>query len=120
MEYSPKPGEPQMDQLISRAMRDTSVPEIPADFTDRLMGIVEKRKAARQVWNEFLIKTLIALALLILISGLIFLPEFSHQKEQAQQLLENRTLLIYAGIIILFTYTADQLILRYFLRVRKR
>lgn len=93
---------------------------MPENFTDRLMIRVEKRHAARRVWNEFLIKTLIAFVLLLLISGLIFLPEFSHQKAQAHRLLENRTLLIYTGVIILFTYIADQLVLRYFLNVKKR
>jgi hypothetical protein len=80
----------------------------------------EKRQNARIVFNEFLIKTAIAAGLLMLISLLIFLPEFNDQKQQAIGLLKNRQILISAAVIILFTYTADQLVLQYFLKTRKR
>jgi len=113
-------SEHEQDLFLDKALKEAGMPEMPDTFTDQLMVKVEKRQNARIVFNEFLIKTAIAAGLLLLISLLIFLPEFSDQKQQALELLRNRRLLISAGIIILFTYTADQLVLRYLMKTRKR
>jgi hypothetical protein len=34
--------------------------------------------------------------------------------------LKNPQALIYAAVVVLFTYTADQLVLRYLMKMRKR
>lgn len=112
--------EKRMEQLLDRMLKEPDMPAMPDTFTDKLMVKVEKRQNARIVFNEFLIKTAIAAGLLMLISLLIFLPEFSDQKQQAIGLLKNRQILISAAVIILFTYTADQLVLQYFLKTRRK
>jgi len=112
--------EKRMEQLLDRMLKEPDMPAMPDTFTDKLMVKVEKRTNARIVFNEFLLTTAIAAGLLMLISLLIFLPEFNDQKQQAIGLLKNRQILISAAVIILFTYTADQLVLQYFLKTRKK
>jgi hypothetical protein len=112
--------EKRMEQFLDRMLKEPDMPAMPDTFTDKLMVKVEKRQNARIVFNEFLIKTAIAAGLLMLISLLIFLPEFSDQKQMAIDQLKNPQALIYAAVVVLFTYTADQLVLRYLMKMRKR
>ncbi|MCX6271497.1 MAG: hypothetical protein NTU44_09810 [Bacteroidetes bacterium] len=102
-----------MDDLISRLMK-TAPESMPADsFTDQLMNRIEHKLIVKEILSEYFWKLLIIIVLLLFVAGVFFIPGFNNYLNMITGLHIAWQLIVFPVVLVLFTLTFDQVMLRY-------
>jgi hypothetical protein len=103
-----------VDHLIRDAMHERPEIPMPPDFTDRFMLRYEKRMAWNELISVFAIKTGLVLASLAILTVFLIFPLKEALNPFLSWILDKWELITGIGIIILFTFFIDQVLLKFY------
>jgi len=102
--------------MISEALKAEPDLSLSSTFTDKLVGKVKRYLVWKELFTEFAMKIgLVAGTFIVLGICLIFRSPIEINPV-ILFLFKNKQIIIVLGILILFTYFIDQVLLRYFFR----
>jgi hypothetical protein len=108
--------EERIELLISEALGTEPSFQLSPDFTDRLVKKLERHLAWKEIFSEFAAKIGIVTGILIILLICLFLPFLKEGNPFLIFLAQNRPLVLSAGLVALFIFFADQVLLRYLFR----
>lgn len=104
----------ELDRLIREALKEKPEWELSLTFTDTLLEKVEKRLWWREVIQAFAMKTAIVVGTLAILLVILILPSRDTSNPFLTLLLDNWQLVTGIGLLVLFTFFSDQVLLKYF------
>jgi len=104
----------ELDRLIQEALKEKPEWELSRTFTDTLLEKVEKRLWWREVIQAFAMKTAIVVGTLVILLIILILPSRDTSNPFLTLLLDNWQLVTGIGLLVLFTFFSDQVLLKYF------
>lgn len=108
----------ELEALITEALKEKPERELSITFTDTLLRKVEKRLTWRELIREFAMKTGIAAAALIILAICLIFPIRESANPYLLLVRDNWQLVTGVGILILFTFFSDQVLLKVYSRQR--
>ena len=109
----------ELDDLITEALKEKPERELSLSFTDTLLEKVERRLRWQELLQAFAVKTaIVAGTFIIILVSLLFLSRAS-ENSFLILLKSNWQIITGTGILVLFTFFADQVILKYYTKNRE-
>jgi|GEM_PF-607023 len=113
---SDRKNQNEIESMISEALKAEPDLSLSSTFTDKLVGKVKRYLVWKELFTEFAMKIgLVAGTFIVLGICLIFRSPIEINPV-ILFLFKNKQIIIVLGILILFTYFIDQVLLRYFFR----
>lgn len=108
----------ELEALITEALKEEPERELSLNFTDTLLKKVQKQLTWRELLREFAMKTgIVAGSLIILFLCLIF-PSRETTNPFLLMVRDNWQFISAVGFLILFTFFSDQVLLKFYTKVR--
>ncbi len=101
-----------MDEMIDKALRHPPEANLPQDFTDHMMDLMEKKIFWRETIMEFVYICLIAISALIIFGLIFFFVSVKEFSLLQSYMIHHRDLIAGALAIGLFVLFADQVFLK--------
>lgn len=109
----------ELDRLIDDALHSEPSVKIPDNFTDRFISRVQQRVLWREVISEFSVKITVVAASLLVFAAIFYFVAVEDSGRVISFLSERWMAITSISIVLVFTFFADQVFLRYFLKKRQ-